>query len=123
MRLAVGIGSSALRGDVSPGARCLTAIATLPWWALAKGASSDSKEEFSPQRHRGHRETHRQIATRHFDFMIPLPVFSVFSVPLWLILFIPAVGVANGRHGREDAVPRFRLHHHRVGEHAPVPAD
>jgi len=38
-------------------------------------------------------------------------------------LFLPAVGVADGDHGAEDALPGRRLHHDRVGKHAAVPAD
>ena len=36
---------------------------------------------------------------------------------------VPPVRLADGDHGREDAVPRFGLLHRFVGEHAAVPAD
>ena len=39
-------------------------MATLPWCAFASGASTDSKEECSPQRHRGHRENISKNARR-----------------------------------------------------------
>src|SRR4051812_1473859 len=35
----------------------------------------------------------------------------------------PAVGIADRDHRGQDVVPGTGLHHHFVGEHAPVPAD
>jgi hypothetical protein len=46
------MGVSALWKKVSPVLRCLTAIATSPWWAAIRGWSFDSNEESEPQRHR-----------------------------------------------------------------------
>src|SRR3954452_10709502 len=81
MRLAVGIGSPAFGALDSPVPRCLTAIATLPWCACASGASTDSKEEGSLQRHKGHKdENTRREKT---DFFI---IFRSFAFLVFLLL-------------------------------------
>src|SRR5262245_38693680 len=58
MRLAVGITRSALRKYASPVPRCLTAMATLPLWALASGCSRVSRLG-SAARGRPHRSNHK----------------------------------------------------------------
>src|SRR5262245_7411457 len=101
-------------------------MATVPLCDFANASRRTGRGGFSPQRHRGHRED-KTSRENNCDFMsviisFSLLVFSVLSVTLWLVLF-PTMGVADGGHRREDAVPGLRLHHGRVGEHAAVPAD
>src|SRR5438552_1572525 len=41
----------------------------------------------------------------------------------WSLFFPPAVRITHRDHGAQDVVPRFRLHHHLVWEHATIPAN
>src|SRR4051812_18170318 len=103
MRLAVGIGSSALRAYVSPVPRCSTAIATLPWCAFANGASLDSREADSPQRHKGHKEETSTIENKNF-FILHLPAFFVPLVPFVVNL----LHSSRGPRGRPPSSPGCR---------------
>ncbi len=42
---------------------------------------------------------------------------------LFFQLLSPAVRVANGDHRRQDVIPCFRFHHHRIRKHAAIPAN